>query len=399
MGRLYTFDMVKVEALKYDRPYDFQKNSNRFYRAAQRHGWLKEVCSHMVSSKKFWTYEEVKIIISKCSTKQELRERHTSAYRWLLKNLTNEEFNQITSHLESSGNLTNRLIYSFEFPDNSVYIGLTFNRKKRFNEHMYSSKKSAVRDHMIKTGLKPIFKVHTDYIHKESAVKMEAQIESEYKKNGWNILNIAKTGSLGCNIVKWTKEEIQKEILKYKTKSEFHKNNPSAYNVFLKLNSNNLSEHMKVMRRGKYTYDELKSIFKKHTSLKDLRKYNDGAISSARRQGWYNELISHITKNYKRDSKWDFDKVKNEALKYGNSRDFRNHSYGAYKIALRNKWYDEIGKHFEDKRITWNYDLLKEESKKYKTKNDFKNGKSNAYQSAYRAGYLNEFFPKKNMLQ
>lgn len=45
-----------------------------------------------------------------------------------------------------------------------------------------------------------------------------------YKKNNWNLFNKAKPGNLGGTIKKWSKNKLQKEANKYKTRSEFANN-------------------------------------------------------------------------------------------------------------------------------------------------------------------------------
>ena len=99
-------------------------------------------------------------------------------------------------HMEPVGNLYNRLIYAYEFPDNHVYVGLTFNLSKRDRSHMKKNT-SPIYLHMVKTGLKPIRKSLTDFMDIKEAQKKENEILQSYIKKGWKPLNRAKTGSLG----------------------------------------------------------------------------------------------------------------------------------------------------------------------------------------------------------
>ena len=120
MRLIWSKERCKEEALKYKSRKDFQISNRPAYNNAWKNGWLDDICSHMT-------------VI---------------------------------------GNLTKRAIYSFEFEDNSVYIGLTYNINKRKNEHL-TSPKSSVFMHIKETGLIPIFKQLTDYIDIETAVEME----------------------------------------------------------------------------------------------------------------------------------------------------------------------------------------------------------------------------------
>jgi predicted GIY-YIG superfamily endonuclease len=300
-NRPYTYDEVKQIASKYNRIVDLQKNDNRAYNAARRHGWFEDVTSHMIPQMESWNYEKVKEITSKYPTKKEWRDGNGKSYHWALVNLSPEEYDEITSHMESLGNIAHRMIYSFEFPDKTVYVGLTFNSKKRFNQHLKSIK-SAVNKHIKETGLTPIFKKHTDYISKEDAIKMEGEIEDQYRQNGWKILNIAKTGALGSSILKWTFDELQKEALKFKTRGEFSNQSPSAYSSAQRQGLlDDITKHMTLLKKYKYTYDQLKDVANKYTSLRDFREYDDGAYQSAKAQGWFDELTSHMSKGKPKD--------------------------------------------------------------------------------------------------
>jgi predicted GIY-YIG superfamily endonuclease len=394
INKPYTYDEVKQIALKYDRIGDLQKNDRRAYSAARTNGWFDDVTSHMLELQHNWTYDEVKNIAFQYPTKKEWRDGNSKSYSWALSNLSPEEYDEITTHMEPLGNMANRMIYSFEFPDKAVYVGLTFNSKKRFNQHL-NSIKSAVNKYIQETGLTPIFKKHTDYISKEDAIKMEGQIEDQYRQNGWKILNIAKTGALGSSILKWTFDEVQKEALKYKTRTEFENKNGSAYQAARKRGwLDDVTKHMTLLRPQRYTDEELKDIAKKYNNIKDFEENDYGAYQAAHNRGIYKDITKHIQRF---QNKWtSFESVKNEALKYKTIKDFRKHSLGAYKRAHKNGWLKDVTKHMvrPDQTHKWTYDNLKKEAQKYLTKKDFLKSNSSAYQTAYRKGYLSDFFPE-----
>ena len=98
---------------------------------------------------------------------------------------------EICSHMKSLGNKYNRCIYAFEFPDNSVYIGLTYNINIRKNSH-YSRNNSQVYKHIHENNLQPELKQLTDYIDKDLASKKEGEFVEQYRNSGWNILNKVK---------------------------------------------------------------------------------------------------------------------------------------------------------------------------------------------------------------
>jgi predicted GIY-YIG superfamily endonuclease len=344
----YTFDEVMNIASKYDTVAEFQKKESSVYQVARNHGWIEEVIKHMSYKRNLnWTLEEIREIAKQYPTKKEFRDGNLKAYNWALTNLTPEEYDEITLHMEPLGNIANRMIYAFEFPDNSVYVGLTFNSKKRFEQHMKSIK-SAVNKYMVETGLTPVFKKVTEYLSKEEAVKMEGQIEKQYKNNGWRVLNVAKTGALGSSILKWTFDEVQKEALKYDRLIDFQKKSSGAYGSALRNGwVDDITKHM-VKKKNKYTYGEVKNVALLYHTLKDFREKNNGAYQAAKLNGWFDDVTSHMIKGPKKGSKWDdYDKVRQEALKYQNTTDFKKYSSGAFKSAYRNGWFQDVTKHMK----------------------------------------------------
>jgi predicted GIY-YIG superfamily endonuclease len=349
INKPYTYDEVKQIALKYDRIVDLQKNDRRAYSAARINGWFDDVTSHMLELQHSWTYDEVKNIAFQYPTKKEWRDGNSKSYSWALSNLSPEEYDEITTHMEPLGNMANRMIYSFEFPDKAVYVGLTFNVKKRFSQHL-NSIKSAVNKYIQETGVRPTFKKHTEYISKEDAIKMEEQIENQYRQNGWKILNIAKTGALGSSILKWTFDEVQKEALKYNSRSEFEKNSGSAYNSARTRGwLDDVTKHMVLLKKYKYTQNELKDIAKKYNKLKDFRDNDYGAYQAAKKYGndFFNEITKHINKSQKTSVWNDYETVKQEAQKYKTVYSFLKGSRSAYRKAQEYGWLKDITQHMD----------------------------------------------------
>lgn len=244
MKLIWTKEKCKEEALKYESRVEFQRLNRTAYNKAWKNGWLDDICSHM----------------------------------------------------SILGNLTNRAIYCFEFEDNSVYIGLTYNIQKRKNEHL-TNPRSAVFLHITNTGIIPIFKQLTEYINIEDAVKMEGMKIKEYIDNNWNILNRKVHGDVGSNILKWTYDNCKEEALKYNDKTSFMRSSSGAY-------------------------------------------------KSALINGWLNDITPHMDVKIKINY-WTKEKCQEEALKYDTKNKFKVNSGAAYAFAYRNGFIDEICKHMK----------------------------------------------------
>lgn len=202
------------------------------YEYARRNGWLNNLCTHMVPAK------------------------------------TSCEF---------------RHVYVFEFPKSkSVYIGLTFDPQRRKKEHFTNGTRSSVKDFVEKTGESYIFKVLTKKPLKvKDAQLLEHNTKVKYENKSWNILNKGKTGigtgALGGHRVKWTKKRLHSIALKYKTKSEWQKNDEISYDrARYKPFYDEITFHMRPLHKN-WTIDLIIEKLEECKSRKEMRtKYQQG---------------------------------------------------------------------------------------------------------------------------
>jgi len=82
---IWTHNKVKKEALKYNDRSIWRKKSFKSYDAACRHGWLKEVTSHMLPPRckppNYWTLERCKEMALKYKTRTEWSNNDTGSYQ------------------------------------------------------------------------------------------------------------------------------------------------------------------------------------------------------------------------------------------------------------------------------------------------------------------------------
>ena len=281
------------ESLKYNTRNEFRKGSVGAYISSLRNGWLDDICNHMVEVIKprgYWDIKENCLQESlKYETRSEFYKGSGSAYR---SSLRNGWLDDICKDMEVVGNLKMRCIYVFEFQDNYAYVGLTYNLKTRYNEHM-NKIDCVVYKHIEGTNLTPKFIQLTDYMDEELATKEETEWENKYISEGWNMLNIKKTGGLGGCIVKWDYVSCKKEALKYETRSEFQKGSNGAYN-------------------------------------------------SSWKNGWLDDICGHMVEGKKPNGYWTKEKCREESLKYNNRIEFRKGSGSAYRSSLKNGWLEEF---------------------------------------------------------
>ena len=247
-----------------------------------------------MKSRGYWTYERCEDIVSKYKTVKDLYTYDKSVYvkiskmKWinLLKNL---EY--------SSNNILKRLIYVYEFHDRHCYVGLTYNISKRNKQHI-SDKNSSVYNYIINTGQYPNLIIKTSLIDVELAVLEEENILNFYIKNGWNVLNKSKTGSIGG----FTTINIQKcidEVKKYKKLSDFIKNSKKYYWYITKHNLHNdniiikeLIDNIRVTNKpGKFkSKEECEKESLKYKTKTEFQLGSKTAWNYSRKNGWLYEF-------------------------------------------------------------------------------------------------------------
>jgi len=171
----------------------------------------------------YWTKNRCHEEAKKYIEKKDFREKSPSAYSTSIKNKWTCD---ICSHMNKSNNNSKRCIYVYEFSDNHAYIGLTNNLKRRKRDH---TKFGSVFNHIQKSKLIPTLIQLTLFLEVEVAKIQEENYVINYKNDDWIILNKTKTGSIGSNIVKWSKEKCHEKSLKHNYRTDFQKNNSSAY--------------------------------------------------------------------------------------------------------------------------------------------------------------------------
>lgn len=393
----WTKERCYKEAQKYTHRIDFQRGSCSAYASAQFHGWLDEVCEHMISNqnpKGFWTKQRCASEALKYETRTAFKlgspGAQLSAYKngWLdeickhmkvkihhyskeecakeaLKYQTKTEFmekaktyyshairggyiNEICKHMKKLGSPEKRAIYVFEFEDNHAYIGLTLNLDRREKEHR-TDKNSSVYKHMQQSGLQPKFKVLTEYLPKKKAAQKEDDTILEYSKNGWFMLNKKRGGDLGSKSRKHTKRICRQIAMQYNDRTVFYKQNPHFY---------------------KYIYQ----------------------------RGWLDELCAHMTRQKNENGYWTKERCAEEARKYKKRIHFQKGCLAAFSAAWKKGFLDEICSHMsynEYDPVKWTKEYCTEIANGCLTRGEFKKSNPSAYKAAREQGWLDDIFKNK----
>ena len=140
----------------------------------------------------------------------------------------------------------------------------------------------------------------------------------------------------------------------------------------------------------KYTYEEVKEIAEKYSTLTEFTKNHVGAYEAALHNCW----LSSFT-NLKRKRIHTVESVLNECNKFNNYKEFIKLGCGsAYNVARKNKWLDDYT-WFQKRESKFTYEICKKLASQYKSRMEFQKACSGAYSQAVRKGWLDDFFTEK----
>lgn len=282
----WTYERCKEEAIKYKNITELENNCISAYNTIIRNNWRTSLCGHMQTIN-IWNYENCKKEALKYNTRSELEKNVGGAYNSIRRN----NWWELLDHMAIIGSRKKRMIYAYEFSDNHVYIGLTFNINKRNTAH-FNDINSSVNKHFLKTNIIPKLVKISDYIDVVDACKLEEKTKDIYFKNGWYILNKIKTGGIGGINLIYSFDKCKIEAIKYNSREELKEKNISVYNAIHK-------------------------------------------------NKWY-DLLNHMNRKYKQKGYWTYESCKIEAMKYINSKTFRKESYYAYQFSWKHKWLNKF---------------------------------------------------------
>lgn len=348
----YTEEKCREIASVYKTKVEFKKNNPSAYGKARRNGWLKTYDWFVEIQKPngYWNRERCYEAATKCSCASEMVKNFKVAYGIARKNGWDSEYVWFTTPAVQKLNNEEKKheIYVYEdFVSKVCYVGLSKNVKQRDKGHrrLIKGKADSVKKYFDSIGMNiPKPKILESGLTPEEAQVKEDFWKIEYAKNGWTLLNKAKTGkgtsSLG-GFAKWDFEAVKKEAGKFTTLMDFANAKGSAYNVALA-------------------------------------------------NGWLDNFAWLLRADR---VKWNYDACKEEAMKYCSRKEFKSNNLVAYRICFKNKWIDDFYWLPEVKKGNghWNENTCREEAKKYKTLKEFRLQSGSAYNVSRNLGILNSF--------
>ena len=278
-----------------------QKKENEFLEKYVKEGWFilnKTKTGNLGSNQRLWTKEKIWEIAKKYDSLIKFRKNEINAWNAAYKS---EWYDEITSHMS-------RIIKVKKYTK-EIIINIVKNYTK-----------------------------FTDFYKNEKGAYISVL------NNDWGDLLSGLDRKIVTNNTGKDLFEIAK---KYKTKKEFKENCPSEYSYAQRKGLlKNITEHM-VSSQIKWVKEDIFEIAKKYDNFTLFLKENKNACDAAYKYGWIND----VTKHMKKRRVWDFESVKQEAIKYQNREAFRLGAMGAYSYAKKNKVLDEVTSHMILKNV------------------------------------------------
>lgn len=194
----WTIEACIEESKKYSSLKEFRSLSGSAYDKASKTYKIIDEIVELNNWKKhnLLTKEYIIECALKCENSSEFHKNYKCAYD---KASTNGWLPEITQHFVTTRiNQLDfpRIIYCYEFEDNSIYIGLTKDFKARHRSRLFKNN-CCVMEHIKNTGLQPTIKFLTDFIPALTAQIKEQDYIDDYRNKGYNILNKVRGGGLG----------------------------------------------------------------------------------------------------------------------------------------------------------------------------------------------------------
>lgn len=350
----WNYEHCYEEAIKYKTRTEFEDNCGSAVAVARKNGWMNDYTwMPTPTNTNVWNYENTYNEAQKYKNKSEFKFGNNSAYNSARKHgwlkdyiwLKDERFDLFKDKID--------MVYSYEFIEQkTVYVGRTLMRTKKQRDYQHIFGDDSVSKFAKENNIAvPEMRILEDNLTIKEGSENEGVWLELYREDGWNILNKAKTGSIGSigkNHSKYTYESCYKLASQCNTKMDLHDKYIGAYQIALKNGWLNdyvwLKSGFDMLsdKRKQWTYELCYIEASSFLSLKEFRDKSHAAYSAAYKYGYLDDFKWLQHERTRRGTYQSYEKCKEEANKYKNRKEFSRNTPGAYSSSMKHGWLDEF---------------------------------------------------------
>ncbi|MDB9982737.1 GIY-YIG nuclease family protein [Gammaproteobacteria bacterium] len=390
--KIWTKESVLELAKNYTSRTKFiEENSGAYYAAISRlgcHEDLKRLLPDKRGKELVWTKEKIQKVALLYKTRKNFQysKQHSGAYRraqrqgWL---------DDVCKHMEVQLHGYLHCVYVIKNERlKTAYIGITRNKiEKRFSQHRSENNKTSSRS--ISTLSDTEFIQLTDYLLKPEDVKnIETSYAEEYALLGYKVLNKkGALGALGYSEAIWTFESVSREAKKYNTHAEFVAGSSGAHSAAYRNGwLDEVTSHMQLFKkpRGYWNLEKAWDEAKKYQSRKQFAEGSGAAYDFASRNGYMDQICTHMPQIRHSSGYWSYDRLKEVTSLFDDISDFKREHPNAYNALFNNGLFDELTAHMNKRKSAnfWSAEALALEAAKYRTRGEFSEKSESAYKKA-----------------
>ena len=392
--RVLTDDVLEEIALKYHTRLEFMEADSSAYSTACKRGIIDKICTHMERQNTpsgYWSKELCHEKALDYDSRSEFQNGNPKAYAAAQRNGWLDE---ICDHMIPKGNWFKRKIYVFTFSDGYAYVGLAQDPKDRYRAHIAGKGRSPIYPHIKKTGATFDFKILTDWIDKDIAGKVEDDYINQYAAEGWKMLNRAKGGSLGSITNLYTHERLKCEVEKYEYIDDFRKDSPRFYN-YIK-NHHLLDKYCSKMKfkrtpRGYWNLERAIAVIPECRSRKELQKNHPQAYNILNKA----RMLDKYYPNNSWKIKWTLERSMSVIPLCNSRKELQKKYVRAYQVLLKAGLLDD---YFPLKWKPFSTEKKIAIITNCKTRIELHNRHRTVYDWASKNGLLDKYFPMKRKL-
>lgn len=438
----WTAERIATEAARYKTRKIFAEEAAGAYCAARKLGIMDDVCGHMISGRirdSKWNRKTIKGLVSSCKSLKEFRDKHGGAYKAVFKFGWQDELKALARNSHPPGYWTidrlqkeaNKYSTRTEFIKKSPAAYQKAHRSGCLNkicEHMeYLNKPNGywTHDRILKTARK--YDSRNSFLESmagaySAAIRLGILEEacahmkkkgSRYERAIYAFVFDNKSVYVGLTFdydTRYREHLSQGGIVA--TQLEKHDAEFVEYGEWYDLDQAAVAEIEAIeeyRRRGwtilnrnkaggvgsyprKWTEESVHELAQRYKTVKGFRRYHPGAYTVACRKGWWQQISEHMTKAVEH-GKWTLETLTLEAQKYSTRREFEIKNVGAYSAARKKGLLDQVCAHME-RQVNpggyWTKERVLQEARKYQTRVAFQKGARAAYQKAWKMGWIDD---------